>query len=100
MVVNPPAAGDEWAGMFARHRAQDASDASTSSMGSKFAEPWNWNTLRFVNTVTPPTLSALDALKIAAGLRAATSKLGDANNDGAITLGDAVQLLRKEKGLN
>lgn len=99
MVVEPPAVGDEWGGMFARYRSQDGTNASTSSMTSKFAEPWNWNTLRFVNTVSPPTLTALDALKITGGLKAATSKAGDANSDGVITLTDALQLLRQQQGL-
>lgn len=98
-VVTPPAAGDEWGGMIARYRSQDASNASTSAMASKFAEPWNWNTLRFVNTVSPPTLSAVDALKIAGGLTAASSQAGDADSDGAITLSDALLLLRQEQGL-
>lgn len=98
--VSAPTEGAEWVGMFARYRSQDASNASTSSMGSKFSEPWNWNTLRFVNTVSPPTISAVDALKIAGGLKAATSKAGDVNNSGSITLEDALALLRSENGLN
>lgn len=100
LMVQAPSVGVEWGGMFARTRTQDASNASTSSLGARFAEPWNWNTLRFVNTVSPPTISALDALKIASGLRAATSLAGDTDNSGTITLEDAVALLRAENGLN
>jgi Tol biopolymer transport system component len=98
--VQAPTNGTEWMGMVARYRSQDGTNASTSQVGSKFSETDKWNTLRFVNTVSPPTISALTALKIAGGLQAATSKVGDVNSSGAITLEDAVSLLRKEQGLN
>lgn len=118
MTVAPPAVGTEWRGMFARLRAQTSELSSSCNIkyaaSYAFSQAELWNTLRFVNAITPTVVKgdltgdgnvtnadALAALRIAGGLEALAGRTqGDVvGSDNTINMLDAVRLLRKVNGL-
>lgn len=118
ITVVPPTVGTEWRGTFVRNRAQTGENSSSSAIpvavAYAFSKAELWNTLRFVNTVTPPAVKgdlngdgqvtnadAIIALQIAGGLQTLAGRVtqGDVVTDGKVDLLDASRILRKVHGL-
>lgn len=118
IAVVPPTAGTEWRGMFERSRVQSGESSTTTIIPTAstlaFSRAELWNTLRFVNAVTPTAVKgdlngdgqvtnadALIALQIAGGLQSLAGRVtqGDVVSDGKVDLLDASRILRKVNGL-
>jgi hypothetical protein len=118
MSVTPPTTGAEWRGMFQRLRAQSGEQSTSTLIATTatyaFTKAELWNTLRFVNAVTPAAVKgdlngdgqvtnadAAIALQIAAGLQPLAGRLtqGDVVADSSVNLLDAERILRKVNGL-
>ena len=113
-----PTAGTEWRGLLARYRAQTGEVSSTTviptAAGSPFYKAELWNTLRFVNAITPPVVKgdlngdgtvtnadAFIAVRIAGGLEGLAGRTqGDVvGSDNTVNMLDALRILRKVNGL-
>lgn len=115
LSVDPPVEGTEWRGLLGRYRKADGQNSGSAVISTgTYSSAHLWNTLKFVNTVTPPVtkgdlnadgaVNATDAriaIAIAAGAEALGARLGQGDIDGnsRLDIVDASRILRKVNGL-